>query len=139
MINFSRAVIVTCVVRSAASMVDDNAYRVVLTNSTTLPDNSRVAIADHMIEVAKLQQVVLDDNGKTAKLASALLEERAKLAAVIGQGVASSEQHIQRKNAKTSFKVGDSNGSAESHTEKLAASTNTLAISDEQEGKQIDG
>jgi len=54
MTNLSRAVIGTCVVHSAASMVDDNAYHVILTNSATLPNDSRAAISDHIIEVAKL-------------------------------------------------------------------------------------
>ena len=83
--NFSKAVIGTCIVRSAASMVDDNAYRVVL-------NNSRATIANHMIEAAKFQKVALDENSQPVENTPALLEAHAKLAAVKGECVTSTEQ-----------------------------------------------
>jgi hypothetical protein len=113
-------------------MVDDNAYRVILTSSATLPNESRATIANHMIEVAKFQRVAVDEDGKSVEIAPVLLEARAKLAAVIGEGVASSEQYIQRKNTRI-FKVGDNDGSAQSQADKLARRVTTSEV------KKIDG
>ncbi|KAG5746114.1 hypothetical protein H9Q69_006692 [Fusarium xylarioides] len=54
--GINKAVIGTCIVRSAAIMVDDNAYRVVLTSSATLSDPQRAA------QIAKYQNQVLDEH-----------------------------------------------------------------------------
>ncbi|KAF5570833.1 hypothetical protein FPHYL_925 [Fusarium phyllophilum] len=54
--GINKAVIGTCIVRSAAIMVDDNAYRVVLTSSATLSDAQRAA------QIAKYQNQVLDEH-----------------------------------------------------------------------------
>ncbi|KAG9187003.1 hypothetical protein G6011_10111 [Alternaria panax] len=136
--NFSKAVIGTCIVRSAASMVDDNAYRVVLTSSATLSDDSRKKIAESMVGVAKFQHATLSEVGVSVPTDPALLEARAILAGVIGEGVASSEQYVSRRNARTPFKMADTNGSAESQADKLAARTSTLAMDDKPGVKQID-
>ncbi|KAG9503562.1 hypothetical protein J7337_003513 [Fusarium musae] len=72
--GINKAVIGTCIVRSAAVMVDDNAYRVVLNSSATLEDAERAA------QVAKYQRQVLDENGNPDPADSTLLEARAKLA-----------------------------------------------------------
>ncbi|KAG4255465.1 hypothetical protein FPRO04_03997 [Fusarium proliferatum] len=60
--GFNKAVIGTCIVRSAAIMVDDNAYRVVLTSSATLSDDQRAS------QVANYQKQILDghDNHEAA-------------------------------------------------------------------------
>ncbi|KAF5618854.1 uncharacterized protein FTJAE_12121 [Fusarium tjaetaba] len=71
--GINKTVIGTCFVRSAAVMVDDNAYRVVLTSPATLEDAERVA------QVAKYQRQVLDENGNSEPADSTLLEARAKL------------------------------------------------------------
>ncbi|KAF5573448.1 exonuclease VII small subunit domain-containing protein [Fusarium pseudoanthophilum] len=71
--GINKAVIGTCIVRSAAIMVDDNAYRVVLNSSATLEDAERAA------QVAKYQRQVLDENGNPEPADSTLLEARAKL------------------------------------------------------------
>ncbi|KAF5667842.1 hypothetical protein FDENT_12009 [Fusarium denticulatum] len=48
-----KAVVGTCIVRSAAIMVDDNAYRVLLTSSSTLSDAQRASlIAKHQKQVS---------------------------------------------------------------------------------------
>ncbi|CVK94511.1 uncharacterized protein FMAN_03584 [Fusarium mangiferae] len=52
--GFNKAVIGTCIVRSAAIMLDDNAYRVVLTSSATLSDDQRAS------QVANYQKQILD-------------------------------------------------------------------------------
>ncbi|RBQ75715.1 hypothetical protein FVER14953_03500 [Fusarium verticillioides] len=72
--GINKAVIGACIVRSAAIMVDDNAYRVVLNSSDTLEDAERAA------QVAKYQRQVLDENGNPEPADSTLLEARAKLA-----------------------------------------------------------
>lgn len=123
--NFSKAVIGTCIVRSAATMVDDNAYRVVLTSSATLSNASRTAISQQMIAVARAQNTVRDDNGKAIEAKPSLSEERAKLAAVIGEGVATSDQYQQRKKM-TPFKVGDSESGAEAQADKLETKIKTV-------------
>ncbi|KAB2098888.1 hypothetical protein AG0111_0g12908 [Alternaria gaisen] len=138
--NFSKAVIGTCIVRSAASMVDDNAYRVVLTSSATLSDESRKRIAESMVGAAKYQSVSLDEDGKPVTTDANQMEARAILAGVIGEGVATSDQYVARRNGKVTspFKVADTNGSAESQADKLAARTSTLAMDDKPAAKQID-
>ena len=108
--QFSKAVIGTCIVRSAASMVDDNAYRVVLTSSASLSMESRNSIAKQMAPVAKLQNITINEEGILVEAKNTLLEARANLAAAIGEGVATSEQFKQRTSATTPFRVGDSNG-----------------------------
>ncbi|RBR02754.1 hypothetical protein FVER53590_03500 [Fusarium verticillioides] len=72
--GINKAVIGACIARSAAIMVDDNAYRVVLNSSDTLEDAERAA------QVAKYQRQVLDENGNPEPADSTLLEARAKLA-----------------------------------------------------------
>jgi hypothetical protein len=71
-------------------MVDDNAYRVVLTNSATLSDASREEVSGYMVEVAQSQKQALNAEGKAVPAELALLESRAKLAQLIGRGVATS-------------------------------------------------
>ena len=90
LVDVSKAVIGSCIVRSAASMVDDNAYRVVLTNSATLSDASREEVSGYMVEVAQSQKQALNAEGKAVPAELALLESRAKLAQLIGRGVATS-------------------------------------------------
>jgi hypothetical protein len=133
LMQFSKAVIGTCIVRSAASMVDDNAYRVVLTSSATLSGDSRKSIAKHMVAVAKLQNTAIVEGGGVVEMKPTLLEARAELAAAIGEGVATSEQYKERTTAKTPFKVGDSNDSAETQAKGLAASTSTVTNDDDKE------
>ncbi|KAF4490186.1 hypothetical protein FAGAP_11051 [Fusarium agapanthi] len=87
--GINKAVIGTCIIRSAAIMVDDNGYRVVLTSSATLSDAQRASL------VAKNQNQVSDDHGNHEANDSTLLEARAKLAQVIGRGVATSEPFPQ--------------------------------------------
>ncbi|KAF5556323.1 hypothetical protein FMEXI_1165 [Fusarium mexicanum] len=55
--GINKAVIGTCIVRSAAIMVDDNAYRVVLTSSNTLSDAQRASL------VAKYKKQVSGEDG----------------------------------------------------------------------------
>lgn len=125
--NFSKAVIGTCIVRSAAEMVDDNAYRVVLTSAATLADAQRVAIGERMIEVAKNQKSALDENGKSFTVAPELLEARAHLAMVIGNGVATSEQFIQRRaTGRVTFRSNNSNKDAEQSAGELATKVSTV-------------
>jgi hypothetical protein len=126
--QFSKAVIGTCIVRSAASMVDDNAYRVVLTSSATLSTDSRASIAKHMAAVAKLQNATLDENGTLVQAKSTLLEARVELAAAIGEGVATSVQYKDRQNAQSPFTVGDRYGSTESQVNKQAETIITRCL-----------
>ncbi|KAL1791776.1 hypothetical protein ACET3X_009527 [Alternaria dauci] len=137
--NFSKAVIGTCIVRSAASMVDDNAYRVVLTSSATLSDESRKKIAESMVGMAKVQNVTLNEQGNPVATNSNLMEARAILAGVIGDGVATSEQFKARKTGQSPLKSAGTDSTAESQADKLAARTSTLAVNDKPEAKQIDG
>ena len=44
-------------------MVDDNAYRVVLTSSASIAEEKRAAIAQYMVEVAKHQKYSLAKMG----------------------------------------------------------------------------
>ena len=69
-------------------MVDDNAYRVALTSSATINDDSRKAIHQHLIKVAEGQRSTLNDDGKRIDVEEGVLAERARLAKVIGEGVA---------------------------------------------------
>ncbi|KAF5642058.1 hypothetical protein F52700_3240 [Fusarium sp. NRRL 52700] len=55
--GINKAVIGTCLIRSAAIMVDDNAYRVILTSSATLSDAQRASL------MAKYQNQVSDEYG----------------------------------------------------------------------------
>ncbi|KAJ4146066.1 hypothetical protein LMH87_004896 [Akanthomyces muscarius] len=125
-VNFSKAVIGTCIVRSAANMVDDNAYRVVLTSSATLADAQRAAIGKHMIEVAKNQKQIVDENGTLRAAEPELLSARAELAQVIGEGVATSEQYIQRRSTAKPFKTIQAEKSAEWQADNLALRTGTV-------------
>lgn len=124
--NISKAVIGTCIVRSAAEMVDDNAYRVVLTSSATLADAQREAIGKSMIEVAKNQKLSIDAHGNSFKSDPELLGARAELSKVIGDGVATSEQYIQRKTSKVAFRSNNSEKSAEQGADELALRTSTI-------------
>lgn len=136
-VNFSKAVIGTCIVRSAALMVDDNAYRVVLTSSATLEDKTRADISNHLIEVAKNQKLSLDEDGKLVDTEPDLLEARAKLAQVIGEGVAFSPQYMLRKaTTKSPFNAANQNAGAETQADQLAVKMSTLLTS---EPKQIQG
>lgn len=130
--NFSKAVIGTCIVRSAAEMVDDNAYRVVLTSSATLQPPQREAIADRMIEVAKNQ--VSAASGEPINALMGLPEARATLAKVIGEGVATSAQYLERKAAKgVGFRSAHSDKSADAAAGELADKIATFRTIDEKE------
>lgn len=136
-VNFSKVVIGTCVVRSAALMVDDNAYRVVLTSSATLEDQKRADISQHMIEVAKRQKHSLDEDSKLVSAEPTLLEAWARLALVIGEGVASSTEHIQRERiGRSPFNGANQTASADSQADQPAARTKTLSVD---EPKKIEG
>ncbi len=107
-------------------MVDDNAYRVVLTSSATLADAQRAAIGKHMIEVAKNQKQIVDENGTLRAAEPELLSARAELAQVIGEGVATSEQYIQRRSTAKPFKTIQAEKSAEWQADNLALRTGTV-------------
>lgn len=126
MTDFSKAVIGTCIVRSAALMVDDNAYRVVLTSSATLEDKARSDISNHMIEVAKNQKRSFNQDGVLVDSDPILLEARAKLAQVIGEGVATSPHYLERKGkAAAPFNAANKIASAEAQADQLAERTST--------------
>ncbi len=91
-VNISKAVIGSFIVRSAAHMVDDNAYRLALTSSATLASEQRASIGAQMVEVARRQKFALDETGALVPADSEQLAARAKLAQAIGEGVATSEQ-----------------------------------------------
>ena len=88
-------------VRSAAHMVDDNAYRVVLTSSATINDESRGKINEHLINVADGQKTTLNENGERVNIEPGVLAERARLAEVIGEGVAQSAEYQNRAGRKS--------------------------------------
>ncbi|KAK3687873.1 hypothetical protein B0T22DRAFT_439455 [Podospora appendiculata] len=132
--NFSKAVIGTCIVHSAAEMVDDNAYRVVLTSSATLAEPQRTAIADRMITVAKNQKSAIGEHGKAHSADPELLEARAMLAKVIGDGVATSEQSTQKRAAaKAGFASKNADKSAGRAADELAARVKTFETIDEKD------
>jgi len=118
--DFSKAVIGTCIVRSAAYMVDDNAYRVVLTSCATLRDEERSEINKHLIDVAARQRNTKDEDGEPITIEAGVLEERAKLAQVIGNGVAHSTEFEARKLAK---QLHGAVASAQSEARALLAAT----------------
>ncbi|KAI9697883.1 MAG: hypothetical protein M1820_007670 [Bogoriella megaspora] len=100
MTDFTKAVIGICIVRSAAYMVDDNAYRVVLTSSATVEDSARKQINEHLMKVADGQKSTLDEHGNRIPVEPGVLAERARLAEVIGDGVASSAEYAERAGKK---------------------------------------
>ncbi len=59
--NISKAIIGSSIVRSAAYIVKDNAYRVVLTCLPTLAIVQRASIGTQMIGVARWQKLALDE------------------------------------------------------------------------------
>ncbi|KAI9781108.1 MAG: hypothetical protein M1835_004360 [Candelina submexicana] len=71
--DFTKAVIGVCIVRSAANMVDDNAYRVALTSSATIDDNSRKLINQHLIKVAEGQKTTLNEHGERMNIEDGVL------------------------------------------------------------------
>ena len=83
-------------------MVDDNAYRVVLTSSATMDDDSRKRINEHLIKVADGQTTTLDQHGVRMPIEPGVLAERARLAEVIGDGVAHSAEYQARAGKKQS-------------------------------------
>ena len=81
-------------------MVDDNAYRVVLTSSATIDDDSRGKINEHLIKVADGQKTTLSEHGERVSIEPGVLAERARLAEVIGNGVAHSAEYQTRAGKK---------------------------------------
>jgi hypothetical protein len=126
--DFSKAVIGTCIVRSAAYMVDDNAYRVVLTSCATLRDQERDEINIHLIDVAARQKTTKDEDGHPITIEAGVLEERAKLAQVIGNGVAHSTEFEARKSAAAAKQPRGVAGTAESEARGLLAVTPGAAV-----------
>jgi hypothetical protein len=118
-------------------MVDDNAYRVVLTSSATLEDAQRGAIADHMVRVAQHQTRVPDQSGALVATDAELQEARATLAKVIGEGVASSPQYKLKKlgGAKT-FGAEERGPGAMEGADALAKRTATLMVSEKKAEEQ---
>ena len=100
--DYTKAVIGVCIVRSAATMVDDNAYRVVLTSSATINNDSRGKINQHLIKVADGQKTTLNEQGERVAIEPGVLAERARLAEVIGDGVAQSAEYQVRAGTKKS-------------------------------------
>ena len=124
--DFTKAVIGICIVRSAAYMVDDNAYRVVLTSSATINDESRKSINEHLIKVAEGQKNTLDENGKRVDVEAGVLAGRARLAEVIGEGVAHSAEYLAnlgKKNAKALPDTGSAQEIAQKNALENAASS----------------
>lgn len=117
--DFTKAVIGVCIVRSAANMVDDNAYRVALTSSATIDDDSRKAINEHLIKVAEGQNHTLNELGDRVQIEEGVLAGRARLAEVIGEGVAHSAEYLARAGKKTPGALPDP-GSAQVNTERAA-------------------
>lgn len=113
--DFTKAVIGVCIVRSAAYMVDDNAYRVALTSSATIDDGSRKLINQHLIKVAEGQRATLSEHGEHVSVEEGVLAGRARLAEVIGEGVAHSAEYLARagkKNTGALPDVGSAQGNA---------------------------
>ncbi|KAI9801967.1 MAG: hypothetical protein M1825_003022 [Sarcosagium campestre] len=99
--DFTKAVIGICIVRSAATMVDDNAFRVILTSSATVEDESRSKINEFLIKVADGQKSTLNEHGERIPVEPGVLADRARLAEVIGNGVAHSAEYLARAGKKT--------------------------------------
>jgi hypothetical protein len=110
-VDIDKAIIGTCIVRSAALMVDDNAYRVVLTSTAFIVEEKRAAIAQYMVDVAKHQKFSFGEDGKRIEADPEVLEGRAKLCQVIGAGIASSVQY--RKRTDPAFVMEKQNTTAE--------------------------
>ena len=120
--DYTEAVIGVCIVRSAAYMVDDNAYRVALTSSATMSDDSRKLINEHLIQVAEGQQTTLDEHGKRVDVEKGVLAGRARLAEVIGEGVAHSVEYQARAGKKNPGGLLDP-GSAQDNAQKAGQET----------------
>jgi hypothetical protein len=120
--EFTKGVIGTCIVHSAALMVDDNTYRVILTSSATLVAANRAEIGDHMIEAAKAQKSTRDEKGALTPAEPGVLEARTELAKVIGESVATSEQYLERKK-KPTFKSANHDIGAEKQAGDIATKT----------------
>ncbi|PVH72132.1 hypothetical protein DL98DRAFT_611827 [Cadophora sp. DSE1049] len=128
--EFGKAIIGTCVIRSAALMVDDNAYRVVLTSSATLEAAQRAQISASMVNVAKNQKYMLNERKELVPSESALLEARAELAGVIGEGVAISPQYEKRKTGaggSPTFSSSHQKTGAEENADKIHGKITTLS------------
>ena len=117
--DFTKAVIGVCIVRSAAYMVDDNAYRVALTSSATIDDDSRKLINQHLIKVAEGQNSTLNEHGERVNIEAGVLAGRARLAEVIGEGVAHSAEYLARAGKKNPGALPDP-GSAQVNAQKNA-------------------
>jgi len=117
--DFTKAVIGVCIVRSAANMVDDNAYRVALTSSATINDSSRKLINEHLITVAEGQNTTLNERGERVNIEEGVLAGRARLAEVIGEGVAHSAEYLARAGKKGAAALPDP-GSAQGNAQKNA-------------------
>ncbi|KAL9045430.1 MAG: hypothetical protein Q9214_001522 [Letrouitia sp. 1 TL-2023] len=127
--DFTKAVIGVCIVRSAAYMVDDNAYRVILTSSASIGEDSRGKINEQLIKVADGQKTTLNEDGERVNVEPGVLAERARLAEVIGDGVAHSAEYQTRAGKKQSGALPDP-GSAE----KLASKATEPATGKKQSG-----
>ena len=93
-------------------MVDDNAYRVALTSSATIGDDSRKLINQHLIEVAAGQNTTLNEHGERVTIENGVLAGRARLAEVIGDGVAHSAEYLERAGKKSSGILPDPGSTA---------------------------
>lgn len=112
--EFSKSIIGICIVRSAANMVDDNAYRVALASSATISDDSRKSINQRLIEVAEGQKTTLNEHGERVSVEEGVLAGRARLAEVIGEGVAHSAEYLARAGKKTPGALPDPGSAKES-------------------------
>lgn len=105
-------------------MVDDNAYRVALTSSATIDDGSRKLINQHLIKVAEGQNTTLNELGERVDIEEGVLAGRARLAEVIGEGVAHSAEYMARagkKNAGALVDPGSAQGNAQKNAQENAS------------------
>ena len=100
-------------------MVDDNAYRVALTSSATIDDSSRKLINQHLIKVAEGQNTTLNESRERIDVEDGVLARRARLAEVIGEGVAHSAEYLARAGKKSTGALLDP-GSAQGNAQKNA-------------------
>jgi hypothetical protein len=96
-------------------MVDDNAYRVVLTSCATLGDSDRDSINEHRIKAAEKQNTTKDEDGNKVTVDSGMLVARTRLARVIGNGFAHSTDSKQRRKAASSMAGREIRADTEAH------------------------
>ena len=104
-------------------MVNDNAYRVVLTSSATVEDNARKEIDDHLIKVGDGQKSTLNEHGERIIIEPGVLTERVKLAEVISNGVVHSAEYVRRAGQKNPGALpapGSARDAAEGDAQRLA-------------------